>query len=224
MQLISLFTDPRQVFTELDAKPSVLLPFLLMVVLAVAALSLYYVRVDPDWIVQATLTAGGQLSGKDLEQAAKYTSLNTLKWGSLAGVVIGSGVALLLMGAYYKLAGKIAGVERSYRQWLAFQAWSTLPMVLSSIVMLVGVALMGPRTLLLDLELTHIDPLLVTLAPGHPWKNLLTSIDLISLWSMFVVATGWQAWGGSRRGGIIVAVVPSLLLYGIWAIVLAVKH
>ena len=212
MQLINVFTEPRRVFDELAKSPSVLLPFVLCMLVYACAIFVYYQRVDGAWLVDTLLQASGQLNAKQLDAARQVTTVATLKWSALIGTVAGSAIGLLIMGGYYKLAGKIAGLNLSYRHWLSFQAWSALPQILGYIVFLIGALVMAPHTVFTDLQMTHIDPLLVHLPTTSAWHGLLGALDLLFLWSAYLVWCGWQRFGGSRRSAVMVVALPYVCL------------
>ncbi|GGY05460.1 YIP1 family protein [Paludibacterium paludis] len=224
MQLIELFTEPRRALAAVAESPTVLLPFLIVLALSLSGVLVYYARVDGAWMVDAILSASGKLSAKELEQARQFSSPGTMKWLTLIGIGVGSVIALLVMGGFFKLAGKLAGMNRSYRHWLAFHAWTSLPMALSALVILIGAFAMPSRTLHTDLQLTHLAPLVFQPEEDSPWKAFLEGFDLMFLWSITLVFIGWQVWGGSRRTAAIVALLPVLAVYGIWALAIVLTR
>ena len=94
-----------------------------------------------------------------------------------------------------------------------------MPAILGAIVVLVGVVMMTPQTGLESLMLTHADPLILQLPVDSPWKKLATSFDFLNFWSIFLSALGWKVWGKtSWAEGITVAVIPSVVIYGVMAL------
>jgi hypothetical protein len=73
--------------------------------------------------------------------------------------------------------------------------------------------------------LTNVDPLLVQLPPDSRWVGLARGFSLLSLWTWFLLALGWRTFsrGASWLQSIIVALVPSVIIYGIIAAIALAK-
>jgi hypothetical protein len=224
--LVNIFLEPAKVFADLKERPTFLLPALIMIALGIAMMLGYHMSVDPEWFADHMLRVSGRdMSPAELEQARQFMpGARVSGYIGAVGVVVMTAVMLLVMALYYMLAGKVTGNGVSFRHALALGAWSSMPMILSTIVVLVGIVMMSPQTDLNSLKLTAVDPLLVQLPYDHPWSSLAKMLDLLMLWPLFLVALGWRIWGRTGWGqAITVAVLPSLLIYGIWATVLLLK-
>lgn len=223
MQLLTVYTEPNRLFGELRTKSSFVLPLALIIVFMVVVWFTYYQRVDASWFIdQITSTAG---SPAKQEEMRKHVSIDVFKWSTLISAPLVLIVIYLISALYYKLAGKICGVEGRYVEWLSFSAWAAMPALLSLLVALIQVIIMSPQTMPSDISLTHLDPLFVNLPLGHPWKGWLSSFDLLNLWSIGLAAIGWRNWGGKGWGqSITVAALPSVVIYGIWAAIVAALH
>lgn len=222
--LINIFLEPAKVFAELKDKPSFWQPLVVLVFANVLLILAYYLSVDPDWYVDHMLAMSGkEMTAAELEQARQFMP------GARMSGYIGAGAVAVFMplvfalfSLYYLLVGKITGVALSFKQCFSLVLWASMPVVLGVVVALVGVVMMEPQTGLESLKLTNIDPLLVQLPFDHPWSGLAKGFDLLGLWAIFLTALGWRTLG--RTGWAqawIVALVPSVVIYGIWALVIA---
>jgi len=220
-QLMDIFLQPGKAFTELKTRPTFLLPLLLTGVLSAAMILLYSMKVDPAWYIDHTLAAtGGDMSASETEQARKMIP------GARAMGYIGVVMALLatalfaaLYALYFMLAGKITGATTSFRQGLSLGSWGGMPLLLGTVVALIGVATMTPQTGMESLMLTNLDPLLVQLPADHRWSRLAKAFSLLNLWAVGLIALGWRIWGRtSWTQAIAVAALPSVVIYGAMAL------
>lgn len=222
--LLNIYLDPAKVFADLKDKPSFLLPLLVIIAVNVALVLAYHFSVDPNWYIEHMLAMSGkEMSAAEIEQAKQFMP------GARVSGYIGAAVLPIVMpimfalfSLYYLLAGKITGAGIGYKHCFALMCWASMPIVISSAVALVGVALMSPQTGLESLKLTNIDPLLVQLPFDHAWSSWAKNFDLLGLWSIFLLALGWKTFG--RTGwtqAVIVAALPTVVIYGIWALIAA---
>lgn len=216
-QLINIFLEPTKVFTELREKPTFLLPTLVTLVVAIIAILAYHMHVDPQWFVDHRNQAmAGQMTKAELDQVSAMLP------GARASGYIGAGVVVVftlilypLLALYYLLAGKITGKPVSFRHGLALTAWGAVPMVLASVITLVGTFTSSPQTSFESLQLLSIDPLFVQLPLDHDWSTLAKSFNLLCLWAIFLVALGWKTWFRTGWGSALaVSIFPWLLYFG----------
>jgi len=220
--LIDIFLQPSSVLTRLKDRPTSVLPVLLLVGLTAISSYLYFDKVDAAWFMERSVVASGQdLSDKELQAIrTNGPSSGMLKWTGSIGGSIGILVSFLAFGLYYFLAGKVTGLALSYKQGLALASWSSMPTLISAVLLLVGVFSMTPQTPLESLVLTSVDPMLVQLPLESPWKGLATSASFLVIWTTWLAALGWKLWSQASKwtGAVVVAALPTVLIYGGMAI------
>lgn len=219
--LISIFLEPGKVFADLKEKPTFVVPLLVVMAASIIMTFMYFMKVDSAWLIDHTLLASGkEMSAAEIAKAKSFMpGAKMMGYISAIGIPIGTAIMVTLFALYYLLAGKISGSAIGFKQALSLTCWSSMPMLLGAIVVLVGVVMMSPQTSIESLGLTHLDPLLLQLPIDSPWKKLATSFDLLSFWSIFLTATGWKVWGKtSWAEAITVAVIPSIIIYGCFAL------
>jgi hypothetical protein len=130
--LQALAFEPRRAFTELDQRPRFLWPFLL-VALSLVVINVWYTAVvDLEWLTDLQLRSSAltrNLTSAEIERLAARAAETrgvSMVTGAI-GTVLVLAIIILLSGLYYLVAGKITGVDRSYRHWLAMTAWTTTP-------------------------------------------------------------------------------------------------
>ena len=218
--LVDIFLQPGKVFDELKARPTFVLPLLLTALLTATMILLYSMKVDPNWYLDhAMAAAGSDLSASEAEQARKVMpGARTMGYFGVVMAVLGTAVAAALSALYFMLAGRITGAATSFRQGLSLTGWAGMPLLLGTVVALVGVLTMAPQTGMESLMLTNVDPLLLQVPVESPWSALAKNFSLLNFWAVFLVALGWRTWG--RTGwtqAIVVAALPSVVIYGAMA-------
>ena len=219
--LVDIFLQPSKVFVDLKEKPTFWLPLILVAVASAAMVLMYYMKVDGQWLIDHTMLAmGNDRSAAELEQIRKsMPGAQTMGYFGAISAVIGLVIVSLLYALYFMLAGKIAGVATSFKHGLSLTCWANMPVLLGTLVAIIGVLMMTPQTALESLMLANIDPLLVQLPIDNPWSTLAKSFSLLNIWVWFLLALGWRTW--TRSGWLqatIVAILPSVVIYGVIAL------
>jgi hypothetical protein len=87
--------------------------------------------------------------------------------------------------------------------------------------MAVQVATSGGRLMLDQLSMTSLNTLVFNLPMDHPWAGLVGSLDLTMLLSIPLAVVGLRAWTGrSLSTCITIALLPYVVIYGVWAAVI----
>jgi Yip1 domain len=224
--LIDIFLQPGKVFADLKERPTFILPFLVIVVPTVAFVMAYFANVDAEWYKDYMLGASGaEMTAKEMEQARKMMpGASVMMWVSAATALIGGAISMVLYAVYFLVAGKLTGQPVGFRHGLSLATWSNVPSLLASVVGLIGVFSMTAQTPIESLSLLNLDPLFFELPREHAWSGVAKSFSLLTFWTVFLGALGWKTWGRTGWGqAIVVAVVPSLLIYGGMAIFALLK-
>jgi hypothetical protein len=221
----ALAFEPRQAFTELDARPRFWWP-LLVVVLASAVLTFWFMSfVDLEWLIDQQLRQSARTASLTEEEIVALARQQASMGGLLAGIgAVATGLFIafmLLVGAvYYLLAGKIAGVNRSFRHWLALSAWTSLPTVLAVIpAALVLLTATSNQVGQDSLQALSLNELFFKREPGETGFALLTNINLFTFVSLYLATVGVKVWSGrSWLFSIVFSVLPLILIVGVWAL------
>jgi hypothetical protein len=223
--LINIFLEPSKVFTELKEKPTFLVPLILVSIATIAFTFMYFMKVDSNWFVENMLaSSGSDYTATELANIKKaMPGAKVMGYSSLVTTPIMMVIMTAIMALYFMLAGKIAGTAISFKHGFSLASWSSMPTILGAIVALVGIFMMTPQTSLESLMLTNLDPLILQLPTDSPWSRLAKAFNLLIFWTTFLTALGWKIWGKtSWLEAIIVASIPSVLIYGamaVWALI-----
>lgn len=223
--LLDIYLQPGKVFAALKDKPTFLVPLLLTILVGVTMVGLYFAQVDGAWLVDRMASANPDATAKEVEQMRSVMpSAQIMGYISMASIAVLAILVTLVIALYYWIAGKIAGHALSFRHGLSLTTWSGMPMLLGSLVGLVGVITMTPQTPLESLQMFNIDPLFVELPMDHAWSTFAKGFSLLMFWAIGLAALGWRTW--FRTGwvqAVFVAALPYLVYFGALAIVALLK-
>ena len=156
--------------------------------------------------------------GEERAALDHFFTRDRMLWTMGIGTLVGTPVLYALMAVYYLLAGKVMGAGIGYGKWFGFAAWTSIPRLLALPLMALQIATSGGRLTLEDSNMVSLNYLLLHLPLSHPWASFAGSLDLTSLWTMALATIGLKAWTGRSTGACaLVAVLPYVLIYGIWA-------
>lgn len=219
--LVDIYVQPGKAFAELKEKPTFWLPLLLIAVASALTVVLYYMNVDPQWAVDQSVEAAGRdMSPAQVEQMrANMPGAQAMGWIGGISALVGTLVFTAIVALYFLLVAKVTGAALTFRHGMSLASWGSMPVLLGAIVAIVGALTMDPRTSLESLNLLNVDPLLVQLDRDHQWSGVAKAFSLLNLWSWFLLALGWKTWTRSSWvTAVIVAVLPSLVVFGLMAL------
>lgn len=218
---MQLVTEPVRAFAAIERQPRWVFPLLVVLVASVCVLGWYYTRVDLVWLLDTTLRANPRAAALDeaqLQEVIRRAAGSTTVWWA---VLTGVGFILfarLFEGMWYMLAGKLTGVDRSFRQWLALACWTGLPQAVALLaampVMLAGTSTQMDPGVMSPLSLNELffhRPL------ADPLHDYLAGINLMHAVGLVLAIMGVRAWSGrSWVYASVFVLLPPLVIYGTW--------
>lgn len=216
-----MLSEPSKAFSAVREKSHVWLPLTLMVLGSVLVLYWYFATVDFAWMVERMAASRPGMTDAQREAMQAAMSPGVMMWSSIAGAALGMPAMFAVSALYYHLAGKFLGSDIRYGKWFAFVVWTNLPTLLSILLMAFQVATSGGRLMIDQLSMTSLNALVFNLPMEHQWAGLLNSLDLTLLLSIPLAVIGLRAWTGrSLSTCITIAVLPYLVVYGVWAAII----
>jgi hypothetical protein len=216
-RLWDLLTEPAKAFGELESARvrSLLLPVFVQILASVLLFYLYYNNVDFSWYLS-------QLASKvpPEQQEGLTKSLTPTVMSISTGVMLFISVPVVLgvSALYLYLIGKVRNLEHSFGQWFLLVAWASMPVILT---LPVGAgALFGGDGRILPEDLNPLSlAQLLGVEADSPWRALLSSVTLLLLWTLYLMATGYRRWAkvSSVQAGLVIA-APYLVIFGTWAL------
>ncbi|MEO7496639.1 MAG: YIP1 family protein [Massilia sp.] len=211
--LMQMFYEPGLAFAALRQKSHAWLP-LLLALLGTAVTLWYASSVDPVWMAAKLAADHPDWPAERVAQTGKMLASPLMSVWSLVATLIAYAVSAL----YLLLAGRVIDVQFSFGKWFAFSLWTRVPAVLVLLLSVLQVATSHGQVAMEDLNMVSLNYLLLHLAPSHPWYGLACALDLSALWSTVLTVIGLRVWTErSLATCVVVAILPMLLIFGLWA-------
>ena len=216
----NILLSPGEAFTELQQRPSKLVPLALIVLSTMAVMFWYFSIVDFDWYIDDTLAAVN-LDDEQLETAREQMasmSQTTFKMFGIFSGAIGILVVYVLQSGYLSLTSAISGSGQKFGDWFSLVLWTSLPYMLSVVGMVSTIAL-SPNG---QLGAYDLDPLTLANLGMQSGNSSLTAIfngiSLPMLWGIALTIMGYRQWlDCSLLKAMTVVLAPYFLILGIWA-------
>lgn len=219
--MVDIIASPTRALDEVkDHVAWLWAPLLLVLGLTCAAFVYYYSWVDMDWFVEETIRAMPPEQRAEAGPAVRGLGAGFYMGITVASVIFVTFVMYAIFAAYYHLVAKIGtSGEVKYGQWFALNAWANFPGILGAIAVFVVILLADSNQVgQHELSPLSFNQLFIQAEPGEPWFNWGNSINVLQLWSVFLAGLGFSRWtGASLVKGLVVAAIPLVLIYGIWA-------
>lgn len=210
--------EPSPTFARLKDKPRGWLPLLVSILLSIAIMYWWTSTVDFAWLREHMAAGRPDMKPEAQEALAKFLTPGRMMLTSAGGAVIGTIVVFAIAAAYYLIAARTIGNDIGYGKWFSFVAWTNVPHLLVVPLMALQVATSHGQLAPEDMNMVSLNFLLFHLPMSHPWASFMNSMDLATFWTIALASVGLKAWTGRPTGTCVtIAVIPYLIVYGLWA-------
>lgn len=239
-RLTGIYFEPSKTFADISRRPSWLAIFLLMSLVSVAATYTLIYRMDRELYAQKAAAMSMRymkkfMSAQQLEQAqaaqiaaASQPQSAIRKYSPIVTIPLAQIVGYVIMAAILLLAFVIAGSGIGFKKSLTTTIWGTAPPgILLTLLSIVFMFVKNPQ----DLDINFVNNVMSNLGmladpDRQPVMNsLFSSIDLFSLWSIFLLSVGFASMSEGkltpRKAAVPVICLWALyvlLKLGFWAI------
>jgi len=214
----NVILEPTPTFARLKDKTRAWLPLFILIALSVGIMVWWISTLDFPWLVEHMVAAQPKATPEVRAAMAKFMTPTSMMWSSVIGAVLGTVVAMAVSALYYLVAGKIMGVPIGFGKWFGFSVWTSVPRLLTVPLSALQIMTSNGRLAPEDLNMASLNFLVFHLPASHPWAGLVGSMDLTMFWSVVLAVLGLKAWTGRSTGTCVtVAVLPYLIVYGLWA-------
>jgi hypothetical protein len=221
LQMTSLlFTSPAQAFSQLKQKPVFALPMWLVLIGTIAVTAWYYSKVDISWFTDQ-MAAAAKLPAERQQQMAATVTRPILLWSSVIAAPLVLLIIVSISALYFMLAGSLTNVRYSFKHWFAFNWWAASPQIIAIIPSLLILALSSTTQIFPGaLQPLSLNELVFHRAMGTPGYNLLSTLGLVQVATVWLTYVGVRAWSGrSVTFSLVFALLPVVLTYSVWALV-----
>jgi hypothetical protein len=221
--MVDIVASPGKALDEIKQHTSWLWWPLLITILAACGMMVYYFNwVDFPWLVDETIRAIPAENRAESEDAIRnFMQPGRSTWTAVIAIVIMSLVIYAIQAVYLHLANKlVTGAEVGYGQWFSFSVWTAFVGIFGVLAAFATIFMADSNQLSQQgLQVLSLNSLLFHAAPGEPWFTWASSLTLINFWTLFLMSIGFARWtGASIVKSSIIACLPWVLIFGIWAL------
>jgi hypothetical protein len=194
-RLLGALVSPVETFRSIAARPTWLVPLLLLAVLGTAVGSMLVQHLDFDQLMRVqNERTGGQMTGEQVEHAVEQAK----KWAPIAallqGVIVAPAIYLLLALVFW--AGfRLLGSDLTFKTSLATSVHALLPSAIAALLSIPVILRHGVYTQQEIKGGNFLASSLAFLVPGDgspALRSLLGSLDLFSLWTLGLLVVGYR--------------------------------
>jgi hypothetical protein len=193
--LIDVYFAPREAFTRIVRDARFLVPAAAFVVVSLAFTAVWMSRMDPNEFIKTQLEESGQWDKIPAEQrtAAVERGAGMMKIFGWVGPIVAVVVLVVVGGVLFFVFRFFYGSEMSFPQALAVTSWTFLAVgLVTSPLTLAVMGLKGDWNLNpQDVVQANLSLLLDKSTAAKPLWAFLSSMDLFSLWEVFLLAVGF---------------------------------
>lgn len=225
MTLVDIYVAPKSLFEQFKAaKKYSWIALVLMLALSAGSAFMFYNGMSPEWLIEQQMqTLPADMSPAEREAAEGMIAQTTGSMGimSSVGMVIATMVFTAIFAGYYMLASKAGGQNRqplSYGDWFSFSIWTQMPMLINTLgfIALFATAATGDLPMSLP-NYASLNQLVLGIAPGEHLYAWAEALNLFSLWTVVLCAIGLKQLADmSAAKAYLLALLPNLLIFGIW--------
>jgi len=221
--MVDIVAAPGKALDEIKSHTSWLWwPLLISMLLAAGMMIYYYSWVDFPWLVDETIR---QIPAENRAESAdairKFMSVGTSTWTTVVAIVVISLIIYTVQATYLHLANKLTtGAEIGFGQWFSLSVWTAFVGVFGALAAFVVMFMADSNQLATqDLQVLSMNSLLLHASAGDPLFTWASSLTLINFWTLFLISIGYAHWTGATIvKSSIIAVLPYVLIFGIWGL------
>jgi hypothetical protein len=215
--------EPSPTFSRLRDKTNGWVPLLVLILLSCIVSYWWIATEDFAWLRDHMVAGRPDLKPEAREAMAKFMTPNGMLLSSLGGTILGLPVIYACIAAYYLLASRMMDSQIGYGKWFGFVAWVSVPRLLTIPLTALQIATSHGQLAPEDMNMVSLNYLVFHLPMSAPWGTFMNSLDLTSIWTFALAAIGLKAWTGRSTGTcVFVAALPYVVIYGLWAVKIAV--
>lgn len=201
-------------------------PLLILLAVTIGAYVYYWSWVDFDWFIDETVAqmAAQGASAEQAEAMRGFFSPGRQMLFSTIAIVLMTLVILAVQAVYLHLVNKVAGdPSLGYGQWFSFSAWTSFVGVVNGLAAFAVMLLAdGNQLPINELVPLSLNSLVMHAEAGDPWFNWGNTLTLVNFWTLALMVLGYARWTrSSTMKAALVTVTPWVLVFGIWALLIA---
>lgn len=195
-RLSGVVFDPKAAFSDIAARPRWWAPLLLIVLTSVTFIYCFSQRVGWEGVMREQMESNSRMQQLSPEQKERIVEqqMKFAPVGAYGGAVVMIPVSGLVMAGVLLLVFKVMlGGNLTFKQLFAISFYAWIPNVIAGLLSLIVLFAKPPEDFNINSPLMfNVGAFLATDTPR--WlKSFAPSIDLFSIWTMLLLATGISA-------------------------------
>src|SRR5215469_8993104 len=209
----AVFFEPKAAFADIAARPTWILPIVLVIVFSIAVSALIGSHIGWERIGAAQIAASpsaGQMTPEAKATAIRFWSNFGPVIGYAGSIILPPISCLVVAAVMMAMVAGIFSTPVKFKQMLAAVSWANMPRIVMAVLTIAVVLLKNPddfnlRNPLMFNPGAFMDPI----TSNKFVLAIATALDLFTLWIIFLMATGIKAAGGKKLsfGSAVFAVV-----------------
>lgn len=231
-RLTGTLFSPGETFKDVNRKPTIIVPIVLGIILAIAGGLFFNWKVKPDWdrIFRAQIQKRADRTGQSatpeqIEQQVNF-SKKLVPIFPIIGAVF-TPIAYLVIAGVFALGMMLVQAKTTFKKILSVVSWSYTATALVQSLVFIAVVLVQDQETLNSIDPTqgvNIVPsnagALLPAGSSGALQALASSLDIFSIWYLVLLAIGLAAVAGSKK---ITAKKTGGMVFGIWVVFVLVK-
>jgi Yip1-like protein len=214
--LAGLYTAPTETFRSIVARPTVLVPLILCVVLVLAFTAIWVSKVDPVVFLRQQFDENPRAANMDpaqkeqaIEMQAKY-----FRYFAVAPAIFVPLFYLFVAALYLMIFRFLFGAELTFKQSLSIALWTYLVVgLVSTPLLLIVLAAKGDWNMDPNKALQANLGLLLPATAAKWLRALAESFDLFTLWILALLSMGYGVASRRTMGGALPGVLAPWIIY-----------
>lgn len=222
-RIAGVFFEPGKTFQDIAARPSFLIPMLLVILFGIGYMTQVGQRIGWRQIAtqQAEMRSQFQQASPEQREAQINVTTKIFSVAQFAGPIFGVPIYdLIIAGVLLGIVAGIMSAPVKFKQVFAVVARAGVPGILFSVLAIVLVYIKNPADFNFNNPLAFNPAAFMDLQTSNKAVYALaSSLDLFTFWTIFLIATGLKAAAGKKLsfGGALFAVLLP------WAVVVMAK-
>ena len=221
--MVDIVAAPGKALDEIKLHTSWLWwPLLISMLLASGMMIYYYSWVDFPWLIEETIRqVPAENRAESADAIRTFMKVGTSTWTTVVAIVVMSLIIYTVQATYLHLANKLTtGTEIGFGKWFSFSVWTAFVGVFGALAAFVVILMADSNQLATqELQVLSLNSLLIHASAGDPLFTWASSLTLINFWTLFLMSIGYARWtGASIVKSTIIAVLPWVLIFGVWGL------
>jgi len=222
-RLIGIFIEPGETFDDIARKPDFIAPLILLILVSMAVVETMLMKIGMERVILNTLTQSGQAAKMDPAQLSQAIHTGAAIAGVFAQVsgVLGVPIFMLIVaGLGLVVLNGLFGAKARFKEVFSVTCYSYLPSIVGS-VMAVAIMLFGDPANFNPASPapTNLGFFLNPLTTSHVTLALASSLDIIILWFLILLAIGLSRVAGNK----VKSSSIFMIFAGVWMLLIIVK-